>query len=117
MPNRNKQKGDRAERAVMGYLQEIWPGTIKSRAGFNDDLGDIIADTPRGLLCVQVKDVASPHWSTWMQQLEEQIQALRANTHKPVIGGVIIWKQRGKADPGTWRAILPLHKLPELIGE
>lgn len=117
MPNANKRKGDRAECSVRDYLQAIWPGTIRTRAGFQDDLGDIIADTPRGLLCVQVKDVASPHWTTWMTQLEEQISALRANTTKPVIGGVIVWKQRGKADPATWRAILPLEKLPELIGE
>ena len=115
--NKNKAKGDRAERAVRDYLKEIWPGTFRSRAGFNNDLGDVIADTPRGLLCIQVKDVATPQWKTWFTQLEDQVQTLRANTTKPVIGGILIWKARGSADPATWRAITTLNQLPQLIGE
>ena len=70
-----------------------------------DDLGDIIATTPRGLLCVQVKDVASPQWKTWFQQLENQVATLKANTTKPVIGGILIWKTRGSANPAKWRVV------------
>lgn len=117
MANPNKRKGDRAELAVTKYLQTIWPDTIKTRAGFNDDLGDIIANTPRGLLCVQVKDVASPQWKTWFQQLESQVHTLKANTTKPVIGGILIWKTRGTSNPAKWRAICQLEHLPTLIGE
>lgn len=117
MANTNKRKGDRAEAAVRDYLQTIWPNTRKTRAGWDDDLGDVIADTPRGLLCVQVKDVASPQWKTWFQQLENQVATLRDNTTKPVIGGILIWKTRGTADPAKWRAICQLEQLPTLIGD
>lgn len=117
MSNRNKQKGDRAERAVRDYLQTIWPNTRRTRAGWDEDLGDVIADTPRGLLCIQVKDVATPQWKTWFTQLEDQVSTLRANTTKPVIGGILIWKTRGNANPATWRTITTLNHLPQLIGE
>lgn len=117
MTNPQKQKGDRAERAVRDYLQTIWPNTRKTKAGFDDDLGDVIAETSRGLLCVQVKDVASPQWKTWFTQLEDQVENLRANTTKPVVGGVLVWKTRGSADPANWRAITTLNKVPGLIGE
>lgn len=117
MANPNKRRGDRAELAVTKYLQTIWPETIKTRAGWNDDLGDVIAETPRGLLCVQVKDVASPQWKTWFQQLENQVATLRANSTKPVVGGVIVWKTRGSANPANWRAICQLEQLPTLIGD
>lgn len=117
MANPNKRRGDRAELAVAKYLQTIWPDTIKTRAGFNDDLGDVIAETPRGLLCVQVKDVASPQWKTWFQQLENQVATLRANTMKPVIGGILVWKLRGNSNPANWRAICQLEQLPTLIGD
>lgn len=113
--NPNKAKGDRAERAVLAYLQEFYPETIKTRAGFNDDLGDVIAETPHGLLCVQVKDVAQPKWGEWFEQLAEQVKTLKDNTTKPVIGGVIVWKQRGKSDPGQWRVLCQLQFLPQLL--
>lgn len=117
MPNRNKQRGDRAEVAVKNYFQSLGFESKRTRAGFDSDLGDIIATTPRGLLCVQVKDVASPQWKTWFQQLQSQVNTLRANTTKPVIGGILIWKTRGSANPAKWRAICQLEQLPTLIGE
>lgn len=116
MANPNKRKGDRAERAVRDYLQTIWP-TRKTRAGFDDDLGDVIAETSRGLLVCQVKDVASPQWKTWFAQLEAQVTNLKANTDKPVIGGLLVWKARGSANPANWRAITTLDKVPGLLGE
>lgn len=115
MTNANKRKGDRAEAAVRDYLLTIWPGTFRTRAGFNDDLGDVITETSRGLFCIQVKDVASPNWSQWFEQLESQVETLRANTTKPVVGGAIVWKLRGKGDPARWRVVTTLDKLPELL--
>lgn len=115
MPNHNKRKGDRAETAVRDYLQTIWPNTRRTRAGFDDDLGDVISETPRGLFCIQVKDVTQPNWSKWFEQLESQIATLRANTTKPVAGGAIVWKLRGKGDPARWRVVTTLDKLPKLL--
>ena len=117
MANPNKRKGDRAEMAVRDYLKTIWPDTKRTRAGFEDDLGDIIATTSRGLLCIQVKDVASPQWKAWFAQLESQVETLKANTDKPVVGGLIIWKTRGSANPANWRVITTLDKVPGLIEE
>lgn len=117
MPNRNKQRGDRAEVAVKNYFQSLGFESKRTRAGFDSDLGDVIAETPRGLLCVQVKDVASPQWKTWFQQLESQVTTLKANTTKPVIGGILVWKMRGSANPANWRAICQLEQLPTLIGD
>lgn len=115
MANPNKRKGDRAEIAVKNYLQSIGLEAKRTRSGWNDDLGDIIATTPHGLLCVQVKDVAQPKWGEWFEQLAEQVKTLKDNTPKPVIGGVIVWKQRGKSDPGQWRVVCQLQFLPQLL--
>lgn len=106
--NRNKEKGDRAERAVRDYLANLFPGAFKTRAGFNDDLGDVVVPTAQGLLCVQVKDVAQPRWKEWFQQLSEQVDTLTRESGKPVVGGVIVWKLRGSADPAQWRAVMQL---------
>lgn len=115
MANRNKQKGDRAERAVRDWAVARWPGSFKTRAGFNEDLGDVVADTPGGLVALQVKDVASPAWSTWFTQLASQVATLKANTAKNVLGGVIVHKLRGQADPASWRAVARLEDLAELL--
>ena len=50
MANANKKRGDAAERAVRDYLTDVVGegAVIKTRAGFNDDLGDVLADLPSG---------------------------------------------------------------------
>lgn len=116
MANANKRRGDRAEMAVRDYLKKIWPGTRRTRPGFDDDLGDVIAETPDGLLCVQVKDVATPQWKTWFAQLDDQVATLRQQTDKPVLGGVLVWKTRGSADPADWRVVSRLDRMVGLIG-
>ena len=116
MANPNKRKGDAAERAARDYLTTIWP-TIKTRAGFNDDLGDLICDIPAGRLVVQVKDVASPRWKDWFTQLAEQVETCRRESDRPVIGGIILWKTRGVADPARWRVVSQLEPFIELIGQ
>lgn len=114
----NKRKGDRAEIAARNYLTTIFPGAVtRTRAGFDKDIGDIIIETPRGILTVQVKDVATPQWKTWFKQLDQQTTNAAEHTGKPVIGGIILWKTRGKANPAEWRAITTLAQLPQLIGQ
>lgn len=116
MANRNKDKGDRAERAVRDWAVKRWPGSFKTRAGFNDDQGDIIAVHPGGRLVLQVKDVASPTWTAWFKQLAAQVMTCRELSRPlPVLGGVIVHKARGSADPATWRAVAPLGELAELV--
>lgn len=116
MGNPNKQKGDRAERAVLAWCSERFPGSFKTRAGFNDDLGDVILEASGGRVGLQVKDVASPVWSAWFTQLRDQVATLRANSAPiSVLGGVIVHKARGSSDPGTWRAVAPLADVVALI--
>ena len=115
MSNPNKRKGDAAERAVLAWVRELWPDSFKTRAGFNEDLGDVIAETPNGRLVIQVKDWATPSWKQWFQQLESQVEVCRRESDRPVLGGILVWKTRGSADPATWRAITTLDKIPGLI--
>lgn len=97
------------------YLEKVWPGTFRSRAGFNDDLGDVIAETPAGRLVIQVKDWATPEWKTWFTQIDAQVATCRQESDRPVIGGVIVWKTRGSANPADWRTIARLDSTVNLI--
>lgn len=117
MPNRQKQKGDRAERAVRDYLQSLGLQAKRTRAGFDTDLGDIILTTDRGLLTIQVKDCTQARWTEWFEQLRSQIQVLKDTTVQPVLGGVLVWRLRGTSDPAKWRTICQLEQLPRLLGE
>ena len=117
MANRNKAKGDRAERAVRDWAESLYPGSFKTRAGFNDDLGDIILEHPGGRVVLQVKDVASPAWTEWFAQLAGQVLTCTAESPvtRPTLGGVIVHKARGQADPARWRAVAPLEAIMDLV--
>lgn len=117
MANANKRKGDVAERAVRDYLSTLWP-TKKTRAGFDDDLGDVLADTPAGRLVVQVKDVASPAWKTWYAQLADQVRVCRElSDGKPVLGGILVHKYRGHSQAEQWHAICRLEEFTDIIDQ
>lgn len=117
MANPNKRKGDVAERAVRDVATKRYPGSFKTRAGFNDDLGDVIAAHPAGRVVLQVKDVASPSWKKWREQLAEQVDTCERESEGRVIGGVIVHKYRGHADPGKWHAVTSLGDLFDLLDE
>ena len=117
MPNVNKSKGDRAERAVRDHLVEAGlPKVIKTRAGFDDDLGDIVVTDPadrhrRAIL--QVKDVASPQWSKWHDQVASQVEVAEAEH------GVIVHKRRRSpgctGQPETWNVVMTLEQYTALL--
>ncbi|MGP6175407.1 hypothetical protein [Corynebacterium sp. A21] len=115
MANRNKQKGDRAERSVRDHVQKAWPESFRTRAGFNDDLGDVIAETPAGRIVLQVKDVATPVWKTWWAQLASQVTNCRRESAKQVLGGAIVHKARGQGNPGDWRVVMTLDQMIDLV--
>lgn len=115
MANVNKNKGDRAERAVRDWAVARYPGSFKTRAGFTDDLGDIILAHDGGRVGLQVKDVASPSWTQWFHQLSGQVVTLIRESPGRVLGGVIVHKARGQGDPGSWRAVVPLSSLADLL--
>ena len=115
MPNANKRKGDAAERKVRDTATERYPGSFKTRAGFNDDLGDVIVAHPAGRVVLQVKDVASPTWTAWFDQLAGQVATCTRESDTEVLGGVIVHKARGVGDAGKWRAVARLEDLLDLI--
>lgn len=117
MANPNKRKGDVAERAVRDLATSRYPGSFKTRAGFNDDLGDVIVSHPAGRLVLQVKDVASPSWKMWRQQLADQVDTCRIESDTHVAGGVIVHKYRGHSDPASWHAVTSLGDLLDLLDE
>lgn len=117
MANPNKRKGDVAERAVRDLATSRYPGSFKTRAGFNDDLGDVIVSHPAGRLVLQVKDVASPAWKSWRRQLADQVNVCRTESETNVVGGVVVHKYRGKADPAAWHAVTSLGDLLDLLDE
>lgn len=103
MANANKAKGDRAEAAVRDYIQEFFPESWRTRAGWDEDRGDIVLDLlgDKAITwAIQVKDVASPSWGEWFRQLASQI---KAGEHR---GGVIWWKLRGRGHPKDWRVVM-----------
>ena len=113
--NPNKRKGDAAERKVRDLAARRYPGSFKTRAGFNDDLGDVIAEHPAGRVVLQVKDVAKPTWRKWFAQVASQVATCARESAKTVIGGVVVHKARGVGDPAKWRAVVELGDLFDLI--
>lgn len=115
MANPNKRKGDVAERKVRDLATERYPGSFKTRAGFNDDLGDVIAEHEGGRVVLQVKDVAKPTWSAWFLQLADQVATCARESNRHVLGGLIVHKARGVGDPAKWRAVAELGTVLDLI--
>lgn len=113
MANANKAKGDRAEAAVRDYLQaQGFRGAFRTRAGWDDDRGDVIVPLRRsqpGGMAIQVKDVASPAWKTWMTQLADQV---RNGNHDH---GVIWWKRRGSSSPADWTVLMSGEAFLDLL--
>lgn len=112
--NPNKRKGDAAERKVRDFLVCAGFSAFKTRAGWDDDRGDVIVplrSSQPGGMAVQVKDVASPRWSEWLRQLTDQV---RNGGHHH---GVLWWKRRGISDPGQWLVIMRGHEFLTILEE
>jgi hypothetical protein len=104
--NVQKAKGDRAESAVLTYVKDRFPWSWRTRAGWDDDRGDVVLDLlgdKTVTYAVQVKDTAGPPGSPEMAQLAAQV----ANGGHA--GGAIWWKLRGKSSPAHWRVVMPGH--------
>lgn len=103
MGNANKAKGDRAEAAVRDYIVEYFPESWRTRAGWDEDRGDIVLDLLGDKVltwAIQVKDTAGVPGTPEFAALADQI---KAGGHQ---GGAIWHKLRGKADPRQWRVIM-----------
>ena len=103
MGNANKAKGDRAEAAVRDYIVEFFPESWRTRAGWDEDRGDIVLDLLGDKIltwAIQVKDTAGVPGTPEFSALADRI---KAGGHQ---GGVIWWKLRGKGHPKDWRVVM-----------
>lgn len=109
MPNRMKQKGDRAERAARDwYKSSGFPYVAKTRAGYTRDIGDLHL-CPGAI--TQVKDCRVLRWAEWLLQLEEQRQEAKAD---------VAWltvKRPGMGDTraGQWLAVMTISDFTALL--
>jgi hypothetical protein len=114
----NRDKGARAERAVVSYLRENgFPGAERAvRTGYKNGLrtaidpGDITG-TP-GLVW-QVTDRADADEPAVVERRlrDTERQRLHANAHY----GFLVVKRRGFADPGRWWVWLPADAFTDLL--
>lgn len=104
MGNPNKRKGDAAElKAIKWIVANGFPKAWKTRAGWDDDRGDLIIPHPlpgHAPVIVQVKDVASPLWGKWHEQVRDQVRNAQGAF------GVILHKRRGLGHPGDWNVVM-----------
>jgi hypothetical protein len=101
-----KQKGSKAEREVVKYLQEWWPYAERRLAGATDDKGDV-SGVPG--VCIEIKDHAKMALAGWIEEMILETKNARAWT------GVVIHKRRGKSNPADWYASMPVSIWVELL--
>ena len=99
MPNRNKQKGDRFESATLLASLPVFPSAKRTRAGWDEDRGDIILDSSYRFI-VQAKDCQSKPWFAWLDELDSQL------AHSGALHGVIVVKRSGRSDAGEGMAYM-----------
>lgn len=109
MPNRMKQKGDRAEVAARSALRARgFPWTERTKAGYERDAGDL--HLAPGVIA-QVKDVRTPRWAEWLDGLDEQVAEANADV------GFLIHKRVGVGETraGEWLAVMTLEQMAVLL--
>lgn len=107
MANAMKAKGDAEERVVETILQARFPDAKRTRAGRRDDEGDILI--PSVDATCQVKNVKTPQWSTWLDELAEQKRHSGAAT-------AFLSVKRSRPGKSPLRlAVMPLEDMLDLI--
>lgn len=105
--NRNKAKGDRWERAcVTAYRLLGFPHAEKTRAGWDDDRGDLLLAPG---LCVQAKDAKTRRWIEWFDQLEQQ------RTNAKAEHAWLVVKRPGIADASQGLAVMTVAEHARLL--
>ena len=102
-----KRKGSAAELAVAKWLRKLgWIHAERSRAGFQDDRGDI--DGMPGV-CIEVKNEKKIDLPGYLRELEVEIANAQAWT------GTVIVKRRGSMNVDDWYAVMPAKIWGELM--
>jgi Holliday junction resolvase len=107
MSTPQKQKGSKAERDVVAYLQEAGYKYAERRiAGDTNDRGDIAGVNG---VCFEVKNQARMDLAGWVGELLVEIVNAKADT------GAVVHKRKGKTNVGDWYATMPVSIWIELI--
>ena len=106
MTSPQKRKGSAAELAVAKWLRKLgWIHAERSRAGWQDDRGDI--DGMPGV-CIEVKNEKKIDLPGYLRELEVEIANAQAWT------GTVIIKRRGSTNVDDWYAVMPAKIWGEL---
>ena len=107
MTSPQKRKGSAAELAVAKWLRKLgWIHAERSRAGWQDDRGDI--DGMPGV-CIEVKAEKKIDIPGYLRELEVEIENAKAWT------GTVIIKRRGSMNVDDWYAVMPAKIWAELL--
>jgi len=101
MSNPSKVKGDRAEREVVRWLQEVRGFKAERiRAGRSTDPGDIT--WPGSIWLCDVKNHAQWKLPAWWR-------AIRPKATAEGVRPLLVLKLDGETDPGRWLAVVELR--------
>ena len=107
MTSPQKRKGSAAELAVAKWLRKLgWIHAERSRAGWQDDRGDI--DGLPGIV-IEVKNEKRIDLPGYLRELEVEIANAKAWT------GTVIVKRRGSMNVDDWYAVMPAKIWGELM--
>lgn len=111
MANPSKDKGTRAETAVVRYLGEHGVRAERKALHGSADEGDVRADLADGVTaCIEVKARKRVDLAKWMAETAAE----RDNAGAGV--GILVVKPAGVGRPGRWWACMELDDLMEAMG-
>jgi hypothetical protein len=112
MPNPNKNKGDAYERSIVGYLRERGFDADRTRAGWEDDRGDIHGISRNNIpFTLECKNHRRDNLPGWIAELHAEI------ANNGGLLGAVVHKRSGTTDASAQYATLPLGMLVRLLRE
>lgn len=113
MTNPRKVKGSAYERSIVDYLRGQGFTVDRTRAGWQDDRGDIhgIANASGTPFTFECKNHRRDNLPGWISELNVEVRNNRGTV------GAVIHKKHGTTDGGEQFATLPLGMLVSLLKE
>lgn len=106
--SKSKQKGTAFEREIVDYLRTWFPYAERAPLTGNKDRGDI-SGTP-GIVW-ECKNHRAMNLAEWVDQAQTEM----ANADAEI--GIVVHKRRGRGNPGSQYATIPLYQLVDLLKE
>lgn len=103
MTNRHKIKGDKAELDLVKWLKKNgYPDARRTKAGWDEDEGDINLGPGKNSKFVEVKNHKTLVVNPWLDRMEEKMNEPQCERFDDA---VLVVKRPGQADPGEWWVI------------